>query len=490
MAQQGKVQDRDVLVVGAGLAGLGCALALARAGLRVIVFESENVAGGRAGSIDDPATGDRVDLGPHVLLSEYRNMLQLLQELGTAEHVQWQDGEFITLLDGRHVERMHMRSLPAPFHLLPDILRVPTVSLSDIVSNRRVLWLAMKLHESDVPDLDRMNAREFLLRMGVSERFMNWYWRTLAMTILNVPLEHCSAGALMRFFHQMISHGGYRIGLPSTSLAELVVEPAVSALEAAGGEIRFSSKVETVSGTGFAVDGAELHDGSRWRAPACVVCVSPQQLSALLPRSWVQRFSLFRNASLFRPSPYICTYTWFSEKLSPEKFWARTWSPSNLNYDFYDLSNVRRGWAARPSLIASNVIDSERVQDLGDEEILAGTLREICDYLPQAREARILHARVHRVPMAIPAPVPGFERMRPQTRTPVKGLFLAGDWIGTGMPASMESALCAGNRAAERAAQYLGHSLRVALKVAPPEGLAGFVNRWSTRHHTIQRRPQ
>lgn len=469
----------DVAIIGGGLAGLACGVALSDAGIKVTVLERDRLAGGRARSFEDEATGDRIDIGPHILLSEYRNMLQLMARLGTADKVLWHTREFITLVEGSRVDRMYIRRLPAPFHFLPSMLRVPAISLSDLYSNRRVLWLAMNMHDRDVDRLDTTNAREFLVRLGVTERFIDWYWRTVAFTIMNVPLEICSAGALMRFFQQMIGHSGYEIGFPAASLAELATEPAVRAIEAAGGQVLLHTGVAAVEGEGFALRGVRLADGTSVKARACVACVPPQELSQLIPEAWKARYSLFRNAASFQPSPYISSYIWFSEKLTDEPFWARVWSAENLNYDSYDLSNIRAGWQQRPSVIASNLIYSGRADAMDDEQIIAMTVDELEDFLPDVKKAKVLHARVNRIPMAIPAPLPGSERLRPQTRTPVAGLFIAGDWIGTGLPASMESAVCAGNRSAERVAQFLGRSFRLALPVRPMEGLAGWLNRRS-----------
>lgn len=469
----------DVAIIGGGLAGLACGVALTDAGIRVIVLERAPAPGGRASSCADETTGDRIDIGPHILLSEYRNMLQLMARLGTHDKMLWHTREFITLVEADRVDRMYMHRLPAPFHFLPSMLRVPAISFQDLLSNRRVLWLAMNLHDRDVDRLDTSNAREFLVKFGVTDRFIDWYWRTVAFTIMNVPLELCSAGALMRFFQQMIGHTGYEIGFPAVSLGELVTEPAVRAIEAAGGEVRLHSEVATIEADGFAVAGVRLADGTLVKARACIACVPPQELPQLIPSAWAARYSLFRNAASFQPSPYVSSYIWFSRKLTNEPFWARVWSPQNLNYDSYDLANIREGWQDRGSVIASNLIFSGRAGKLDDAEIVAATIDELETFLPDVKKAEILHARVNRIPMAIPAPLPGSERLRPQTRTPVSGLFLAGDWIGTGLPASMESAVCAGNRSAERAAQFLGKRLRVALPVRQMEGLAGWLNRRS-----------
>ncbi|MBL3200281.1 amine oxidase, partial [Klebsiella pneumoniae] len=79
-------------------------------GLRVVVCEATGVLGGRASSQLDAATGDAVDIGPHVITTEHVNFLALLRDLGTEAQVHWQRQPLITLLDtqrpGARVLRM------------------------------------------------------------------------------------------------------------------------------------------------------------------------------------------------------------------------------------------------------------------------------------------------------------------------------------------------------------------------------------------------
>jgi 15-cis-phytoene desaturase len=197
-----------------------------------------------------------------------------------------------------------------------------------------------------------------------------------------------------------------------------------------------------------AVRGVVLDDGSRLDASTIVAALPPPSLHALLPEA-AMRHAVFRRLAGFAPSPYISTYLWFDRRLSAERFWAKVWSQETLYYDFYDLANIRNE-AARGSLIACNLIHSDRAAHLDDAALIDAACREIADYLPQARDATLRHAVVHRIPMAIPAPHPGSERLRPAPDTPIRGLLLAGDWLDTGLPASMESAVRAGWMAAER----------------------------------------
>jgi uncharacterized protein with NAD-binding domain and iron-sulfur cluster len=164
-------------------------------------------------------------------------------------------------------------------------------------------------------------------------------------------------------------------------------------------------------------------------------------------------------------------------KLTNEKFWARVWDRASLNTDFYDLSNIRRGWRERnASVIASNVIYSHRAEHLSDESIVNATVAEIAEAFPTAASARLRRTLVNRIPMAIPCPVRGIERKRPPTVTPINGFLLAGDWTRTELPASMESAVHSGWSAAEEIWKLIERPRRFVLPKRRMEGLAGLLS--------------
>ncbi|QNA89368.1 hypothetical protein G4G28_14390 [Massilia sp. Dwa41.01b] len=219
-----------------------------------------------------------------------------------------------------------------------------------------------------------------------------------------------------------------------------------------------------------------LADGARLRADVVVSALPPMALAPLLDRDR-QRAAALPALDWFEPSPYICCYLWFDRDIKAERFTSHLWSPERLNYDFYELGQIRHGWAGRPSVIASNIIYSHRAAHMDDDAIVAATVRELAEFAPDAASAKLLHARVHRVPMAIPCPLVGFEERRPAQRTPLPGLVLAGDWTQTRMPCTMEGAVKSGFLAAEVVLADLGRPETLAIEARLYDGLAGVVRR-------------
>ena len=434
---------QHVAIVGGGLAGLACGVALADAGLRVTVIERERELGGRARSWTDPATGDTIDLGPHVLHSEYRNMLAFLERLGTRERISWQPDKFITLADGERRVVLRHRRLPPPFSLLPDLVSQSGLALRDLWSNNRPTWAAMRFGEEDVPALDRWSALDYLRASGVTEPMTDWFWRFAALSVLNVPLERCSAAALLRVHSKLIGYWRLHFGFPAVGLNEVFAPQAQRIIEAHGGQVLTQAEVVHIDARVLT-----LASGAKLVADHVIDTRPPARLE---------------------PSPYISCYLWYDRKLTRERSWAQLGALKRLNTDFYDLSNIRLGWANRPSVIASNIIYAHRAKAMSDAQIVAATEREIAAF---AGEGTVVHAVVNRIPMVIPCPVPGSE-----TERPAPSAAIAGDWTRTGQPCSMESAVRSGWMAAEEVLRLAGRPRKLALDAALTEGLAGLVRR-------------
>ena len=434
-------ESADVVVAGGGLAGLACAATLADRGLRVQVFERSGWLGGRASSWLDPGRGQRVDIGPHVVSTEHRNFLALLYSVGTSHRIVWQEQPLITLLDAGRRIPMRMSRLPPPLHglcNLPQALRC--VSMTDLLSCSRVAWQASRIDDAGCRVLDSETAQAWLVRMGVSARMIEWFWRSSMLALLNLPLERCSAGAAMRVFRLMLGRSAYFFGFGAIGLSELFVPGCVRKIEAAGGRVRLHRGVRDVALQPGGVRGLVLDDGARIDAARVVVALEPASLAGLPAFEHTALKPAARFARNLRPVPYVSTHLWFDRKLGPERFWARVASPHDLNTDFYDLSNIRSDQSSRRSWIAANAIDAAEASGWSDERIIARTLAEIGDFHPAARAARLADARVHRIAMAIPAAEPGVEQGRPHQASGLPGLWIAGDWTDTGIPFSMESA--------------------------------------------------
>ena len=127
----------DVIVIGGGCAGFSAATALVEHGAKVLVLEARPGLGGRATAFTDPASGERVDNGQHVLMGCYTDTLRFLDRIGAANRVKWQTGLKLSMIDraGQH-SVLSLPALPAPLNFLAGVFGWSALSWSETTSSR------------------------------------------------------------------------------------------------------------------------------------------------------------------------------------------------------------------------------------------------------------------------------------------------------------------------------------------------------------------
>lgn len=472
-------QSTDVVIVGGGLAGMTAALGLQQDGINCIVLEKEDILGGRARSWVDEKTGDPIHIGPHILLSEYPNMLKLLEMVGTKDRIVWERDHFMVQTIGSIKHVLKQDPVPSPFHFFSSLLSYPVGSLYDKASNARLTIEVLQMNENDFLELDDENAYAYLKRKGVSESYIQQFWSFTCMSIMNIPLNLCSAGALMRFFQKFIGYTEWYFGFVDGGLGDIWAPATKEAIEKAGGEVRTSTTVEELIIERNVVKGVRLTDGSTIRARHTIMATAPQHFYQMGPVEWRRKYKWFDDLSYFHPCPYKSVYIWYDHKITDLRMWARCYEPGDFNCDFYDNSNIysNRPSKSTNSQIASNIIFSQRVEEMTDEELARETVREIAEVHPTATWDRVTHFVVNDVPMAIHCPFPGTEKRRPPPNVGVEGLILAGDYVQTYVPGCMESAVCSGWMAAEEILAERGKIRYLHVERRDIDGVAGLIKR-------------
>ena len=103
---------------------------------------------------------------------------------------------------------------------------------------------------------------------------------------------------------------------------------------------------------------------------------------------------------------------------------------------------------------------------MANEQLIELAVSELAAALPSARAATVRRAVVVREKRATFSVAPGQPR-RPATQTALPGLLLAGDWIDTGLPATIEGAVRSGHMAADLAVPlHLQHEGRNSRRIS------------------------
>lgn len=407
-----------VHVIGAGMAGLAAATALAARGRRVVLYEAAKWAGGRCRSYHDAALGCRIDNGNHLLLSGNRDTMAYLRRIGAEDSLAGPDRPafpFIDLVSG-DAWTLRLNRGPIPWWVLRKGWRVPGTRARDYLALRR-------LERASPDDL----VADMLGELGT---LYDSLLEPLAIAALNTKPDAASAAPLAAVIRETLARGGGAAmpRYPKIGLSESFVDPALAFLREHGCELRFAARVAGLTIADGRVTGLIGPNVDEIVAPGeTVILATPPWVAAdLVPGLVVpDRFEAILNLH-------------FRAGIEP--------GPAG----FYGLIGGAAEWVFEKSEVVSVTISAanDRLEQDPDDlaaEVWSDLRRGFG--LPRTMPA----CRVVREKRATFAATPAQLRRRPESVTAFANLLLAGDYTATGLPSTIEGAIRSGETAASKA---------------------------------------
>ena len=392
-------------VVGAGAAGLAGALALARAGRPVVLHEASPGAGGRA-----RALADGTDNGTHALVGANTAALAFLRAVGARNGWVEPEPQGLPVLDC--ADGAARRISLSPLGWLRADRRPPGLSAG-------ALWAMARMAlpgAADIPVSDAMVAHATFCRGFVDP---------LVVATLNTPSAEASSARLAQVLRRLGGPGATRLYVAERGLGPDMVDPAIAAIRAAGGEIRFNSRLR-----GLVIEGGRvvaLECGETIPAEQVLLATPPWESTRLLPGLAVpEAHAPIVNLHFARAEPGPVRFVGFVGALCQ---WV----------------------LVRPSGVSVTVSagDAEAREDV---ESLAPRawgeiLRAAAAFgIPGEWPIRPPECRVVKERRATPRHNPG-PPFAP-ARLPLPNLALAGDWTWPHLPATIDAAVRSGEAAA------------------------------------------
>ncbi len=452
----------DAVIIGGGFAGLSAGVALAEKGFRVALLESKPALGGRAYSFIDEETGDFVDNGQHVLMGCYAQTLDFLDRIGARGELVVHGDLEIEMLDRNGAcATLRTAHLPGPFHMSGAVFRYGHLTIAERIRLMSGGLKLLGLRRRSSAALQRMTVVELMDLLGQGERARQSFWYPLSVATLNDEPGLSSAAllaeVLKRAFFARRSDSAFvysRVGL-----SDLYCKRAAAIIERAGGTVAVHSTVEALEVEGGIVARVRLRDGTRVTAANFISAVPSRHVPALMPEN-LARDPLFANLSKLTSSPIICVHAWFDREVTNSAFVGFIGTTTQW------LFNKRRIFEQRgeshPGYLSFVISGARSLIDRSNEELLRIVLDDLKTMIPTPASAKLVKALVLKEKHATMAPAPDTFSLRPGTRTPVPNLFLAGDWVQTGLPATIESAVISGRAAADAVSARLPETIAAA----------------------------
>jgi squalene-associated FAD-dependent desaturase len=405
-----------VHVVGAGLAGLAAAVRLADAGRSVLLHEAARYAGGRCRSYFDAELGCRIDNGNHLLLAGNSAALDYLGRIGALGTLKGPSEAVFSFIEPATKQRWSVRPNDGvlPWWILASKRRVPGTHALDYVAASRLRRASATMTVAAVLDREQCLFRRL--------------WEPLAVAALNTSAEQASATLFWKILRDTLGRGGAacRPLHPRIGLSETFVEPALARLHARGAEIRFNARLKALRFAANRVSELVFDSGSASLGGGdCVILTVPATTSArLIPALTVpDSYSPIVNAH------FRCN--------SPEE------APL-----FVGVVGGAAEWIFRKSGVLSVTVSAaDRMVDRPASELRDLFWHDVAlayglplDPVPPTRIVKERRATFLASPEQL--------RRRPGQKTAWRNLLLAGDYVDTGLPATIEGAIRSGFAAA------------------------------------------
>ena len=414
----------SVAVVGGGLAGISAAINLCQH-KTVHLFESSPQLGGRVRSYYDKDFDCDLDNGMHLMIGAYDETFLMLEKLNSIKYLKFMPLDISFHYAGTKKDGFQIKSntfFPGSLHLFSSIFRSGILNFSE--------WSGLlRLMRDKNTEADRFTCAEILSRYGQSEKSVKYFWRPLILATLNVEPEEASADNLLNVLKLGFFKGwrASQIAFPKRPFSDIFATPAKQFLEAKSVSISLASPVKEI----------RQKEGQHWIRTGKEEYGPFQAVIMALPKIEINRI-LKENKNDFIYSPISSFYFRVEGNGLPVSA-VNALLDSPLHWLFY--LKDRKIYSITSS--ASDMKLNSENMEFELKKIFSGNWKII-------HFKRIVSMR------ATPQFTPANKGLR-NAESGSKSIFFAGDWVETGLPATIEGAVRSGRTAAEKVIAFLNY---------------------------------
>lgn len=449
---------------------MSSACALADAGFRVSLVERRGYLGGRASSYLHPGVNEVIDNCQHVLFGCCTNLIGFYRRIGVEKKIHWTH-EMTMIEPGGRRSRLGPSGLPAPLHGLPSLFGAAALNVSD----KLALASAFNSLRRPVPLSSRESLGAWLKRTQQTPGAINRFWRLVIASALNADLDDIALPYAAKVIRELFLNSAEAgsMGMSSVPLSELY-DNAAAFLMQKGAKFVMSSNVESASW-----DQAELQWTLRTRtgdiqSDYLVLALPFEAMDKLIPAMPATngvgplRYQVQRHEHW----PICSVHLWFDRPITDLDHAVL------LDREIHWMYNKTRlqPWRDQKGSYLELVISaSKSFAAKSREEAITQAVAELKEFFPAVASATLVKAALIKEVRATFGVPPGVDEVRPHSQSPWPNCFLAGDWIATGWPSTMESAARSGHLAAEALSKAAGQARTYLVPDLRPTGLMRFL---------------
>lgn len=448
----------NIVIAGAGLAGLSTAKYLADAGHKPVLLEARDVLGGKVAAWKDD-DGDWYETGLHIFFGAYPNVQNLFGELGINNRLQWKEHSMIFAMPNK----------PGEFSRFdfPEVLPAPLNGIWAILKNNEMLTWPEKVKfalgllpaiiggQAYVEAQDGLSVQDWMRKQGIPDRVTTEVFVAMSKSLNFINPDElsmqCVLIALNRFLQE--KHGS-KMAFLDGSPPERLCMPIVDHIQSLGGEVHLNSRVQKISlNKDHTVKSLLLTNGKVIEADAYVIAAPVDILKLLVPEEW-REIPYFKKLDKLVGVPVINVHIWFDRKLK-NTYDHLLFSRSSLLSVYADMSvTCKEYYDPNKSMLELVFAPAEEWISRSDSDIIDATMNELARLFPDEiaadqSKAKILKYHVVKTPRSVYKTIPDCEPCRPLQKSPIEGFYLAGDYTKQRYLASMEGAVLSGKLCAQ-----------------------------------------
>ncbi|SFP74945.1 squalene-associated FAD-dependent desaturase [Variovorax sp. OK605] len=413
---------KKTAVIGAGWAGLACAVEATRLGHAVTLFEAAPMPGGRARRVDN-MHGMALDNGQHILIGAYTATLKLMRDVGVDV-----DSALLRLpLSLRFADGggLKLPRLPAPFDLLAGIFTARGWTWRDKSSLLRtaIRWRLAGFRCAGTTTVAELCA-------GLSPRVMQELIEPLCVSALNTPVGQSSGRVFLRVLNDALfsGSGGADLLLPRADLGALLPDAALRWLTAHRAAVRIGARVRAIS-----------PEAGQWRVDEdvfdqVVLACAPWDAARLVRASGLPADDWCKTTEALRFEAIATVYVRGASPLAEPMLALRSHpatAPAQFAFDRGQLGGMQ-------GVLAMVISANEASREVLEEQVIAQAAAQLGQ-----KNLQLVQTVVEK--RATFACTPGLAR---PSSTIAPGLQACGDYTEGPYPATLEGAVLSGLAAA------------------------------------------
>lgn len=438
------VEETDILIIGAGWAGLSAAITLADQGKQVCIIDSAKAPGGRARQVNYCQYA--VDNGTHIMVGAYTQALALMKKVHKKND--WNEN---TLLERQSLNLHYKQNnqnpielpnvpLPAPFNIVFSFLLAKGLKFKDKI---RILAFGLKIKLNLIILESDLNLESFLTKQNQTPDIIKKIWEPLCIAIMNTPITQTSTELFLRVLQDSFfsNRNASDLLFFKTNLSDAFPTPAQHYIEQHNGRISYNKRA-------IAIIKDDEHylvktKSTSFKAKHVVIATAPTAAINLLQdlNQSSMHNELVSNLQTFTYQPICTVYLQYPEQVTCERT-MQGFLGTTIQWMF-DKSSENQ-----PNLISIIISSQGPHLEMDNPTLINIITNELAMFYPQWPQPD--DAFVIREKRATFTASVNINRIRPSNKTDTHNIWLAGDYTNTQYPATLEGAVRSGQQCAKQ----------------------------------------